>query len=88
MRKGYVLLREFIYGLDFTEFDEDENIVIHETPDLVQAEIDWENEVRTENGDEVENDLSIAPAYIDESNHVVATTDEGKEIVRSEKPIS
>lgn len=31
MKKGFVLLREFIYGLDFTEFGDDEEIIVHET---------------------------------------------------------
>ena len=86
MEKGFVLLREFIYGLDFTEFDSDENIVIHETEEEAQAEVDWEYEEC--DGKEPSRDLSIAQAYVDDANHVVAINDNGNTIVRSEEPIS
>jgi hypothetical protein len=36
MSKTYAIAREFIYGLDFTEHDDDENVIVYH--DKLQAE--------------------------------------------------
>lgn len=83
MEKGFVLLREFIYGWDFTEFDNDENIIIHEEELDALKELHWELEERPNDVDE----LMVANAYVDENNYVVAVDENGNRICKSDKPI-
>lgn len=85
MEKGFVVLREYIYGWDFTVWDDDENVIIHETMNEAVEELDDLKDHEEEAGGD--DNFQIANAHIDEQNHVVATNDQGAVIVRTEEPL-
>lgn len=86
METGLVILREYIYGWDFTVWDGDENVVIHESEDEALEELqdlqDHEEEI---GGDD---NFMIANGHIDENNYVIASDDNGALIVKSDEPIN
>jgi len=83
MTTGFVLIRAWIYGKDFTEFNENGQIVIHRTRESAEAEavneyMEWLEQVRAKEKslDEVCFDLSVANC-IKEGNTITALENEG-----------
>ena len=81
MKTGFVLLRDFIYGLDFTETNEIGKIIVYKTSNEVEKEI--LSEMKEEN---YEDDLYVGKVIITDDGYLIVVDENNNEVTRSEKP--